>query len=78
MLVLSRGREESIRIGSDVLVTVMEIRGASVRLGIEAPRSTAVHREEVVLRIAKEISETPESDVARPPRTSPLIKMKRD
>ena len=47
MLVLSRRLGESITIGDDVIVTVLEVRGDVVRLGIEAPRSVRVHRQEV-------------------------------
>ena len=50
MLVLSRYMEESIRVG-DVKVTVIDIRGDRVRLGIEAPPEVAVHREEVYERV---------------------------
>ena len=47
MLVLTRRANQSIMIGDDVVVTVLEVRGDQVRLGIQAPRSVAVHREEV-------------------------------
>lgn len=47
MLVLSRRAGESINIGDDVIVTVLEVRGDIVRVGIDAPRSIRVHREEV-------------------------------
>ena len=47
MLVLTRRAGESIVIGDDVTVTVVDVRGDVVRLGIDAPRSVAVHREEV-------------------------------
>jgi carbon storage regulator len=47
MLVLTRRANQSIMIGADVVVTVLEVRGDQVRIGIEAPRSIAVHREEV-------------------------------
>lgn len=54
MLVLSRKKSERILIGNDVTITVVEIRGDKVRLGIEAPRSLSVHREEVWVAIQKE------------------------
>ena len=54
MLVLSRKKNESIRIGDDITVTVCEIRGDKVRLGIEAPPETPVHREEVYEAIQAE------------------------
>ena len=47
MLVLSRKKNESIVIGDDVTIIVVEIRGDNVRLGIEAPREVPVHRREV-------------------------------
>lgn len=47
MLVLSRHRDESIMIGDDVVVTIVDIRGDKVRLGIEAPSDIPVHRQEV-------------------------------
>ena len=53
MLVLTRRANQSIVIGADVTVTVLEIRGDQVRLGISAPRSVSVHREEVWLQLAK-------------------------
>lgn len=53
MLVLSRKRDERLIIG-DVVVTVVEVRGDKVRLGIEAPRNVAVHREEVYEAIRRE------------------------
>ena len=47
MLVLSRKKNESIVINSDITVTVVEIRGDKVRLGIVAPKEVPVHRQEV-------------------------------
>jgi carbon storage regulator len=47
MLVVTRRANESIVIGDDVVVTVLEVRGDQIRLGIDAPRSVAVHHEEV-------------------------------
>ncbi|GIW96688.1 MAG: carbon storage regulator [Pirellulaceae bacterium] len=54
MLVLSRHRDESIMIGDDVVITVVDIRGDKVRLGIEAPQSIPVHRQEVYEAIKRE------------------------
>jgi carbon storage regulator len=51
VLVLTRRANQSIVIGPDVKVTVLEIRGDQVRLGIAAPRSVTVHREEVWLEL---------------------------
>jgi carbon storage regulator len=47
VLVLTRCANQSIMIGADIVVTVLEVRGDQVRIGIEAPRSVSVHREEV-------------------------------
>ena len=47
MLVLSRFKNEAIRIGDDITIVVVEIRGDKVRLGIEAPRDMPVHRSEI-------------------------------
>ncbi len=54
MLVLSRHRDESIMIGDDVVVTIVDIRGDKVRLGIEAPTTIPVHRQEVYEAIKRE------------------------
>lgn len=47
MLVLTRRSNQRIVIGDDIVITVLDIKGDSVRLGIDAPRSVRVHREEV-------------------------------
>lgn len=54
MLVLSRDVDQAIVIGGLVTVRVIEIRGGHVRLGIDAPRQVAVHREEIQSQIAEE------------------------
>ncbi|WKD48915.1 carbon storage regulator CsrA [Microbulbifer spongiae] len=54
MLVVKRRPGENLRIGSNVSVTVLDISGNQVRVGIAAPKSLPVHREEVYLRIQKE------------------------
>jgi carbon storage regulator len=54
MLVLSRKRNEEIVIGRDVTITVLEIRGDKVRIGVSAPIEVPVHRREVALEIARE------------------------
>ncbi len=54
MLVLSRQRDETIMIGDDIEITVVDIRGDKVRIGITAPRSIQVHRKEVYDAIKKE------------------------
>ena len=54
MLVLSRHRDESIMIGDDVVITIVDIRGDKVRLGIDAPKDIPVHRREVYEAIQRE------------------------
>ncbi|GAB6935093.1 hypothetical protein JCM14720_10140 [Calditerricola yamamurae] len=61
MLVLTRKVGESIVIGQDIEVTVLEVRGEQVKLGIRAPRSIAVHRKEVYLAIQDENREAAQS-----------------
>lgn len=54
MLVLSRHRDESILIGDDIIITVVDVRGDKVRLGISAPNEVPVHRQEVYDAIQRE------------------------
>ncbi len=54
MLVLTRRCGESVTIGPDIRVVVLGLKSGQVRLGIEAPRAVAVHREEVYVRIQEE------------------------
>jgi carbon storage regulator len=58
MLVLSRQRDESIIIGDNIIVTIVDIRGDKVRLGIEAPTEISVHRQEVYEAIQRENAKT--------------------
>ena len=51
MLVLTRRSQQSIMIGKDVVITVLEVRGDQVRIGVSAPREVEVHREEVFLEL---------------------------
>lgn len=54
MLILTRKPGESITIGDDIKIQVIEIKGKQVRLGIDAPKSYIIHREEVYIRIQDE------------------------
>lgn len=54
MLVLSRHKNERICIGDDIEIVVVEIRGDKVRMGIEAPSTVAVHRQEVLRAIRRD------------------------
>ncbi|MGQ9605518.1 MAG: carbon storage regulator CsrA [Thermogutta sp.] len=68
MLVLSRQRDESIIIGDNIVITVVDIRGDKVRLGIQAPSEIPVHRKEVYEAIQREkerkAAEGPATDAA--------------
>jgi len=71
MLVLSRKKNESIVINNDITVTVVEIRGDKVRLGIVAPKEVPVHRQEVYDAIhGKEASEPTPAPVVVNTKTS--------
>jgi carbon storage regulator len=54
MLILTRRRTESLKIGDDVTVTILGVKGQQVRIGVSAPKSIAVHREEIYDRIRRE------------------------
>jgi len=54
MLILARKAGEAITINDNITVTVLEMKGGQVKLGIEAPRHVAIHREEVLTRILEE------------------------
>ena len=60
MLVLSRQRDESIMIGDDVEIIIVDVRGDKVRLGITAPKSIPVHRREIYDAIQREKNEKKE------------------
>ena len=67
MLVLTRRAGESVMIGNDVIITVLEARGDVIRLGIQAPRDVQVHREEVFreLQAANREAASPTDDAVR-------------
>lgn len=85
MLVLSRQRDESIIIGEDIVITVVDIRGDKVRLGIQAPTEIPVRRQEVYEAIQREnmraqgldpdatpvVSKFPNRRTVRPERQAP-------
>jgi carbon storage regulator len=71
MLVLSRQRDESIVIGDNVIVTIVDVRGDKVRLGIEAPREVSVHRREVYEAIQRENQQAAQIRLEEARRLSP-------
>ncbi|MBT8491015.1 MAG: carbon storage regulator CsrA [Deltaproteobacteria bacterium] len=64
MLILTRKLGQTIRIGNEIKITVSDIKGKQIRLGIEAPENMAVHREEVYQIIQKENILAAELDMA--------------
>ncbi len=65
MLILSRRVGETLMIGDDITVTVLGVKGNQVRVGVNAPREVAVHREEIYERIQKE--RNGDAEVRTPP-----------
>lgn len=71
MLVLTRKVNQSIMIGDEIEVVVLEVRGEQVRLGIKAPRTVTVHRREIYDAIQREnlmAAQTQPEDVPTPPK----------
>ena len=67
MLILTRKLGERINIGDDIVITLVEIKGAQVKLGVDAPKSIGVHRHEIYERIRKanlESSDVRDADLA--------------
>lgn len=64
MLILTRRVGETLMIGEDITVTVLGVKGNQVRVGIEAPKSVAVHRQEIYERIKEEQKEANTSQPA--------------
>lgn len=73
MLVLSRRQDERIVIGDQIVITIVEIRGDKVRLGIEAPRDVPVHRREVYDAIQRHNAQpiAPPAPIDLPTTSSP-------
>jgi carbon storage regulator len=65
MLILTRRVGEKVIIGNDIKLTVIGVQGGQVRLGIEAPKEIAVHREEIYERIREEMSAEPKLPAPR-------------
>ena len=64
MLILTRRAGETVMIGSDVTITVLGVKGNQVRIGINAPKDVAVHREEIFERIKSEQAAGSDADTA--------------
>jgi carbon storage regulator len=71
MLVLSRQRDESIIIGDNIVVTIVDIRGDKVRLGINAPSEIPVHRQEIYEAIQRENLRSSRVEPKDPARSAP-------
>ncbi len=72
MLVLSRQRDQTIMIGDDIEITVVDIRGDKVRLGINAPPEVPVHRKEIWEAIKREKQTTAKAKIeSSPPAPAP-------
>jgi carbon storage regulator len=71
MLILTRRVGETLMIGDEITVTVMGVKGSQTRLGINAPKSVAVHREEVYARIAQESLDKSSGTASRGLDTAP-------
>ena len=62
MLILTRRIGETLMVGDDVTITVLGVKGNQVRIGVNAPKDVAVHREEIYQRIQKERSDDDDPD----------------
>lgn len=67
MLIITRRAGQKVMLGDDVAIHVMEIAGNNVRLGIEAPKEMAVHREEIWLALKRENEAAAQTDAERMP-----------
>ena len=74
MLILTRRVGETVMIGEDITVTVLGVKGNQVRVGVNAPRNVAVHREEIFERIKREeAGDAPESDDGSDSEPAPMV-----
>jgi carbon storage regulator len=76
MLVLSRSKDQRIVIGDNIVITVVEVRGDKVRLGIEAPKDVPVHRREVyeaIRRHSQAAAPAPIVPAPLPPAAAPTM-----
>lgn len=75
MLVLSRKKDQGIVIGENVELTIIEIQGDQVRIGIKAPKSVAIYRKEIFLEIQNENKKAASSGVVK---LDEILKSKKD
>lgn len=78
MLVLTRRHNESIMIGDSVEITVIEVKGDQVKLGINAPKEIKVHRKEIYLAIQKENIDASKSRLDRLSEIGGIFKRKKE
>ena len=78
MLVLTRKAGEGIIIGDDIKITIVELKGGGVRVGIDAPREMKVHRQEVFDKIKQENQEATQWDMADLNELSSILNAGRD
>jgi carbon storage regulator len=76
MLVLTRKLGERIAIGDDISITLLEIKGSQVKLGIEAPKSISVHRQEIYERIREENLRSSEVGISELSKAASLLRIK--
>ncbi len=72
MLVLSRKPGEALRIGDDVEITIIEVKGDLVRIGIDAPRSVQIWRKEIWQQIVAENQKAAADSSVQPPKLPPV------
>jgi carbon storage regulator len=77
MLVLTRKLNESIMIGDEVEVTIVEIKGDAIKLGINAPKAIKVHRKEIYLAIQRENIDATKASIERIGEISGILKKKK-
>jgi carbon storage regulator len=71
MLVLTRRKNQSIVIGDDIIITVLDVKGDQIRLGITAPRNVQVYREELLVSLKDTNPAVPPSDTTPPAPPAP-------
>ena len=75
MLILTRKLGEWITIGDDIRITLLEVKGSQVKLGIEAPKSISIHRQEIYERIREENLSSSEVQASDLSKVHPLLRI---